>query len=171
MTVGKPLLSKNMLSRSSFKLLSKVCLPSSDLLLYSSYLSRNFSYQDRGDNNRGDNYRGDNNRGDNNRGDRIHFDKVTNYDSLNQRISQVSSADDALSLLSNSAAVLRVEHAAIGLRAISRQFKNNKEIQQQINKLAEDQRFKTVIEKVKDNIDNLPELACCDILFFLRKTR
>jgi len=50
-------------------------------------------------------------------------------------------------------------------------FKNNKEIQQQINKLAEDQRFKTVIEKVKDNIDNLPELACCDILFFLRKTR
>ena len=91
--------------------------------------------------------------------DKIQFDRITSYDNLNQRIHNSSSIEEALSILSNSSAVLRVEHAAVGLRAIGRYVRTPRYGQTQGLEFLEDETFKSTVEKVRANIDSLTEIS------------
>lgn len=99
--------------------------------------------------------------------DKAHFEKITSYDNLNQRIFTSHSIEDALVILDSSLPLLRSDHMTAGVRAIARHLKQID--RDEVKRLAEDKRFITLVEKLKASFDSLTETCVIDLLFFFRK--
>ena len=83
------------------------------------------------------------------------FEKVNSYESLISRISNAGSINDLLNVMNQNILLYKNEHLVLTLRVIARLSRSTPSDEMQ--KICEGERFKSLTQKASENIENFNE--------------
>eukprot|EP00331_Platyophrya_macrostoma_P014791 CAMPEP_0176466898 /NCGR_PEP_ID=MMETSP0127-20121128/38162_1 /TAXON_ID=938130 /ORGANISM="Platyophrya macrostoma, Strain WH" /LENGTH=1169 /DNA_ID=CAMNT_0017860145 /DNA_START=43 /DNA_END=3552 /DNA_ORIENTATION=+ len=97
------------------------------------------------------------------------FERVTSYETLVARISNANDHNDLVNIATQNLSLFKNEHVVLTLRIFARLMKGSPTAE--LQELVKDDRFKAIVEKALENIEQLTEYETLDLVFSIRKFR
>lgn len=87
--------------------------------------------------------------------DKTSFERVTSYETLVARISNANDHNDLVNIATQNMSLFKNEHIVLTLRIFARLMKGSPNAE--LYELVKDERFKAIIDKAQENIEQLTE--------------